>query len=1450
MATNHRNNNQWNHRRRAVAPILLRRHIHLNGEKPRRRLPGVLKLFLALATVGLVLVVVAAGAVAGVYTHYAQQLEGELARLDERTFFETTKIYDRNGYELYEIFQEGRRTRIDSLDQLPEEMIQATIAIEDRTFWENPGVDLSGIIRAGLAILVNYVQEGQFEVVAGGGSTLTQQFIRNALFTLEERTSLRLERKIREAILALELTQTKEKEEILLMFFNEIPYGNLSFGVEAAAQSYFGKGVGDLDLAECAFLAGLPQGPTEYNPFFEGGLERAKARQLTVLSAMVRNGYISQARADAAYREELNFVPPVISIEAPHFVMYVRQLLEELPQVGPEKLYGGGLSIYTTLDIRYQRLAEAVVKERMSRDDVSPSSADDPRYNAHNAAMVVMRPETGEILAMVGSVDYDMEKQSVCGLSTNVVDGNVNAALAKRQPGSSFKPFTYLNAFLNGWSPATMLLDVETEFPVPGHEPYIPHNHDGVVHGPVRVRVALGNSMNIPAVKTIQFAGVGETINLAQRLGITGLGDPSFYGLSLTLGGGEVRLLDMVNAYCTLANEGRHVDDQAILKVVDAEGNVLYEYEPRPLEESPEIVDPRFVYLVTNILSDDNARLLTYAAHSILELSRPAAVKTGTAEDWSDNWTIGYTPYLVAGAWVGNNNNEAMTWACAPREDATRGMPSSRTAGHIWHNFMEGIFQPTSQLPIFFPDDEERGALFGDGDLKYAHYDGEEWLVETVDAGGWVGSHTSIAVDAQGSPRISYCAYDRDDLTCDGLRYARLESGGWITETVDDAQWVGAYSSLALDAGGDAHIGYFDRVGGAVKYAHFDGSAWTIEVVESGLGEEGGHISLALDLRGRPHVSYYDAKGREIKYASRETGGWRIETIADAGNRPLYSSLALNSAGRPRISYYDTVSPTFALKLAERDGSDWQIGVVDGEGQMGAYTSLVLDAEGYPHLSYCLYDPEEGVCGELRYAYSDGVDWHIETVASRGEVGEFSSLTLDAQGLAHISYYDYGEEDLMYAYDDGSSWQIQTIDSEGWVGRYTSLALDRDGRPHISYLSYVSQDLEEVLRHEGESLQYDFRRPSGIVKKEVCANSGLLPNGVCPVVTEVFIEGNEPKKEDDVNKAMTVVLIPGSNPPRYCLPLPGVVYPPELVQYHVFLDLLKYARIEEIPGLEKWMQEAGIPSMPTEYCPQEMGVLPGGEGPPENPWAGLMREITYPRPNGGITGPIEIRGSADIISPRPEYQFAHYRLEWGQKGPLGEMPTEWHNIATEGGQTAVRRGILATWDPGDLPDGGYVLRLAVVAQNGEEPGYTTVPVYLDRGDIFVRVLSPKPGAVLTEETTTIRVKVEGVSPAAKVDFFYDGIYIGSAITDTVFPLSERVYTVTWPVRPGPHKLKVEVVNTAGRRASSQEVTVVGEPPEGAFFERRTWLAGWPVRTSWAVLPRKVTAGWGLKARAL
>jgi 1A family penicillin-binding protein len=589
-----------------------------------------------------------------VYAYYALTLPPP-EQLTARSVFMSTKIYDRDGQLLYEVFDPnaGRRTVV-PIDEMPIHLINATIATEDKTFYSNPGFDPLAIVRA---VWLN-VTEGE---IVSGASTITQQLVKNIFLSPEQTYT----RKIQEAVLAQEITRRYTKDQILEIYLNELYYGNMAYGIEAAAETYFGRSAQDLTLAEASLLAGLPQSPSIYDPYTD--LEAAKERQKVVLGLMVKEGYITRSRADAAWAEDLHFVPLRIDMRAPHFVVYVRKLLED--KFGTEMLYRGGLRVHTTLDLEMQAMAQEVALERVA------ALAD---RHVTNAALVAMIPQTGEILTMMGSVDFWDEE----------IDGQVNVALALRQPGSSIKPVNYVTAFEKGWTPATLIMDVRTEFPNWEGPPYVPRNYDGKEHGPVLVRQALACSYNVPAVKTLQFVGVPDMMETALRLGIGTFTDPERYGLSLTLGGGEVKLLEHTGAYAVFANGGLRVPPVAILKVEDSRGRVIDEYQPRSGEQ---VISPQHAYLITHILSDNEARTPAFGANSPLRLSRPAAAKTGTTDDWRDSWTVGYTPDLVAGVWVGNSDNTPM--------DHVAG---STGAGHVWHNFMERAVAdtPARDFPV------------------------------------------------------------------------------------------------------------------------------------------------------------------------------------------------------------------------------------------------------------------------------------------------------------------------------------------------------------------------------------------------------------------------------------------------------------------------------------------------------------------------------------------------------------------------------------------------------------------------------------------------------------------------------------------------------------------------------------------------------------------------------
>lgn len=542
----------------------------------------------------------------------------------------STKILDRNGEVLYDIYENQRRTPV-SLNDIPLYLRQATVAVEDKNFYKHQGFDVTGYLRAIFNIVVRHKLQG--------GSTLTQQLVKNTLLT-SERT---LFRKIREFILAIQIERKYTKDEILQMYLNEAPYGGTAWGVEAASELYFGKSVKDLNLIESAILAGLPQRPSVYSPYSstpKAYVDRTKS----VLRRMREDGYITKEQEDEAVKqlENVQFKPKETGFKAPHFVQYVQKVLEE--KYSEDVVTRGGLKVTTTLDLKLQEKAQDIVKEEIAKVE---------KLNITNGAAVVLDPETGEILAMVGSKNF----------SDPNYDGQVNVTLSLRQPGSAIKPITYAAAFKKGYTPSTLLMDVPTEFGTgQGGKPYKPVNYDGKYRGPVQVRYALGNSLNIPAVKMLALVGIENTLRLAYDLGINSL-EPtrdtlSKVGLSLTLGGGEVRLLELTNAYCAFANQGYRVDPVAILKVEDLNGKVLEEVKPK---KSKSVISPQVAYLIANILSDNDARKDVFGPNSLLNIpGRTVMVKTGTTNDKRDNWAIGGNTQVMVGVWVGNNDNSEM----------------------------------------------------------------------------------------------------------------------------------------------------------------------------------------------------------------------------------------------------------------------------------------------------------------------------------------------------------------------------------------------------------------------------------------------------------------------------------------------------------------------------------------------------------------------------------------------------------------------------------------------------------------------------------------------------------------------------------------------------------------------------------------------------------------------
>lgn len=578
-------------------------------------------------------------------------------KLIERAIAQSTKIYDRTGQNLlYEVFREKKRTLID-LKDIPDYVKWATIAIEDKNFYEHGGVAWLSIARAAVSNLLSR------KTGAGGGSTLTQQLIKNAILTNEKTLS----RKIKEAILAKQLERKYSKDEILKLYFNEIPYGSANYGLEAASQSYFGKPARDLNLAEAATLAALPQAPTRYL----NNLELLQGRRDYILDKMIEYGYLQAEEVQSAKQTPLKINKISAPIHAPHFIFYIKELLTE--KYGERMTEQGGLKVITTLDFEKQKIAEEEITKAMENLE--------KKFGATNASLVALDTKTGQILAMVGSHDFFDEEH----------DGQVNVALQPRQPGSSFKPIVYAAAFIKGLSPETKVYDVETVFKTEIKD-YAPHNYDGKEHGIVSLRQALAGSLNIPSVKTLYLTGIDNVLDLAEQVGYTTLKDRSRFGLSLVLGGAEVKLLEHTAAFAALAREGTMIPTAGILEVTDSQGNVLEKWqEPAAWEVMPASVARQ----ISNILSDNEARSFIFGANNPLTLpDRPVAAKTGTTNNWRDAWTLGYTPSLAAGVWAGDNDNKQM------KQKAD----GSYVAAPIWQAFMKRALANTPVEEFIPPD--------------------------------------------------------------------------------------------------------------------------------------------------------------------------------------------------------------------------------------------------------------------------------------------------------------------------------------------------------------------------------------------------------------------------------------------------------------------------------------------------------------------------------------------------------------------------------------------------------------------------------------------------------------------------------------------------------------------------------------------------------------------------
>jgi len=596
----------------------------------KKRIKGIiLDSFITLFVVGIL-------SISGLLVWVSTMKIPDLSSFEDRRILQSTKIYDHTGeILLYDLHQDVKRTIV-PFEDISRNIKNATIAIEDERFYSHFGIDIKGILRAAF---VN-IKDG--DLLGGqGGSTLTQQVIKNSILQNDKK----LTRKIKEAILSVKIERVLNKDQILAIYLNESPYGGTIYGVEEATQSFFGKSAKDVSIAEAAYIAALPQAPTYLSPYgnHQSDLDQ---RKNSVLRHMLDNNLITKDEYNIAKEEKVTFLPQAVTgIRAPHFVMYVKDQL--VKQFGEEALAERGLKVITTLDYDLQQKAEEIVNRR--------SLANAEKFKATNAGLVTVNPKNGDLLVMVGSRDYFSKD----------IEGNFNITLASRQPGSSIKPFVYATAFSKGYLPNTILFDVKTQFspaceansPSSESPCYSPNNYNNKFRGPVSMRNALAGSLNIPAVKTLYLAGIKNTLKLAADMGLTTLNDPERYGLTLVLGGGEVRLLDMTYAYGVFANDGLKAEPRSILEIEDNQGNSIYESQV----SAKQVIDKNVALMINNVLSDNVARTPLWGANSIVYFSnRDVAVKSGSTNNLRDAWVMGFTPNLAVGTWSGNNNNSPM----------------------------------------------------------------------------------------------------------------------------------------------------------------------------------------------------------------------------------------------------------------------------------------------------------------------------------------------------------------------------------------------------------------------------------------------------------------------------------------------------------------------------------------------------------------------------------------------------------------------------------------------------------------------------------------------------------------------------------------------------------------------------------------------------------------------
>jgi len=879
-------NKNWHHLTEQVNTMRSRSRSRLSQNSPLQQQLQKMKLAQTAAKVFLGLVVFGIVSFFGLFLWFSRDLPkpGQIVRREGYS----TRIFDRNGVLLYDLFDTERRSPIE-ISQVPDHLKKAVVAIEDKDFYKHQGFDVLTILRIPYNIVMRQ------RVV--GGSTLTQQLVKNVLLN-NDRT---ISRKFKELVLAVQIERTFSKDQILEMYLNEAPYGGTAWGVGTAAEIYFNKKIADVNVAEAVVLAGLPQRPSVYSPFSgkhdENDVPYWKVRAYGVCAAMKRDGYMTEI----VYQQTLKDLDAIVfqkagtDIKAPHFVFYVKDQLEKI--YGADLVEQGGLQVTTSLDLAIQEASQQIVAEEI--DKIKD-------LNITNGSAMVMNPKTGEILAMIGSKDY----------FDQTIDGQFNvAANGLRQPGSSIKPVTYLGMFQRGYTPSSMLVDAETSFtPNTIDKPYEPKNYDGKFHGPVSLRNSLGSSLNIPAVKSLAIVGVKPFLQQAYDMGFETLAPTDAnmkrFGLAVTLGGGEVHLIDTTTAYSSFANGGLRVEPVSVLKVLDRTGKVIFEQKQVP---GRRVMSPEESFLINNVLSDNNARLMAFGANSLLNTGKAVAVKTGTTNDQKDNWTIGWSQEIMVGTWVGNSNN-------TPMKRVASGITG---ASPIWRRILNMTFEKGYKAPDWeIPAGIEK--VLVDSLSGYPEHDGYPTREEYVIKGSVPASpdpiHTKLKLcrgenKLATEARIAAGDFDEregvilkeaDPVSQDGINRWQLGIDNWINGQDDSrfkvpTEYCGSSSDVFVK---------LSQPNNETKYNETD-----IEVkIESDSGDGIEKIELWVDgsLRETINSHSYSGKvnlpaGQHELYAKAKTRG---------GKEATSSVIKIGTGGQDWKKPEPTAVPTSVPTLA------------------------------------------------------------------------------------------------------------------------------------------------------------------------------------------------------------------------------------------------------------------------------------------------------------------------------------------------------------------------------------------------------------------------------------------------------------------------------------------------------------------------------------------------------